>query len=247
MNAHISQAQAALAAWAASPQHAPPVSGLFEGHIFCAPLQPDEDTKRRFVEAARVTGAGVLGISLGLDFKGVGVVDVLSTKQLASWEDARGPLAALIEQAQQLEPEFEVIRLKLELRAEAQGVPLDDAQMAALSAQTGGDHYFEFHVKLQAFEPTPERDAALKALCARQRERLGVEVAFSHQSMAHKARRFLNTRSYGRGLEAARGDVAAVIAAAEAEGYPTQMVIEELIIFDSNKALDAGWLEPPLP
>ena len=115
-------------------------------------------------------------------------------------------------------------------------------QFERLCERSGFEHYFEFHVKLRA-EPTPENDERLKALARELTEELGVKVPFSCNNLGTKFQRFLNARTYGLGLEASRELVARIVAAAADRGFETAKVIEELIVFDTNKALDRGWLE----
>jgi hypothetical protein len=59
------------------------------------------------------------------------------------------------------------------------------------------------------------------------------------------AQRFLNVRARGVGLAEAMAPVDALAAAiAGVEGLVVKKTIAEYICFDSNRAVDNGWLEP---
>jgi hypothetical protein len=243
-NVHYAATRSALEAWTADPAREPPVAGKFECHVFCAPLNPDPDAKQRFVEACQA--ADLKPLCLGLDFEGQGVVDVLQTTRYYDCPRVSDAVRLLLRDGealgQALGPDA-VIRLKLEAMANAEGVPQTAAEMQALSASSGWDHYFEFHIKF-ANPPTPEGDARLMELARELTEELEAVVPFSCNNLADKRQRFLNARTYGLGLVESRVVVERIVAAATERGFKTHKVIEELIVFDTNKGLDRGWLEP---
>ncbi len=185
-NPHLESARATLAAWAADAELEPAVSELFECHIFCAPLNPDDAVKAQFVEACEALG--IKGLCLGLDFAGAGMVDVLATKKFRTHERPGPAIQAMLRSAEALSESFEVIRLKLEVRARPEsGVPSTDEEMRQLNQRTGLDHYFEFHLKLARHAVTPESDRRLKALGAELARRLQTRVPFSCQSLGSGA------------------------------------------------------------
>ncbi len=239
---HFKMAEETLRDWEKRPERQPQVSDLFECHIFCAPLNPDSTSKQRFKEICRQVG--MTGISLGLDFEGQGVVDVLSSKKFCNSVGPQEPLREMLGHAEALNEHFEVLRLKLEVRAGSAGVPHSDEEMRCMDRLTGMENYFEFHIKLEDQPLSAERDQALKALGEELRAELGTRVPFSCQTQAKKEQRFLNLRSYGMGLNSSRRLLEKITTASEARGFMVEKVIEELIIFDSFKALDGGWLEP---
>lgn len=235
-NQHFSKTRDALAAWAANPALEPGVSGTFECHIFCDPLAPDEATKARFQEAC--DAVGLKALCLGLNFEGQGVISVLQSSRYYKCEDTRTPVALMLQDAEALGEFFNITRLKLEAVAVNPGVPVTDDEAAAVP----GDTYFEYHIKIKN-PPTPEGDEILKALAARMTAELGVKVPFSCNDMGGKNQRFLNARTYGMGYEASAALVERIAAAIEAEGFEVSKIIREFIVFDTNKALDNGWLE----
>lgn len=241
MNSHCEAARAALARWAEDPALEPPVSGRFEGHLFCLPLDPSDEEKQRFVEACEAIGARALCI--GLDFEGKGIVRVLMTSKYYERDSVHEPVADMVADAEVLDRSLEVVRIKLEALATQPGIPLRSNDARAMQERTGFDHYFEFHVRL-AGDPTPERDAELQALAGELTRELGVKIPFSCNDMGAKTQRFLNARTYGLGLEESQRDVIDRITAAVTDrGYAVQKVISEYGVFDTNKALDRGWLE----
>lgn len=235
-NPHFAEARATLDLWGREPSRAPQVSGLFECHIFCTPLDPNPEEKERFVTACQE--AGIKALCLGLDYEGKGVVNVLQSTKYYESQDARTPIAYMLRDAEALARHFEVVRLKLEAMAENPGIPLSDAQ----AKEIPGDSYFEYHIKVDA-PVSPENDEALKHLARKLTETLGIKIPFSCNNMRGKNQRFLNARTYGMGLEASSAVVEKICAAIREQGFPVGKVIREFIVFDTNKALDQGWLE----
>ena len=235
-NPHFAAAREALNAWASDPSLEPAIAGSFECHIFCEPLNPDPETVTRFIETCET--ASVKALCLGLNFVDVGVVDVLQSSKYYHCDSASEALQCMLADARVLARVHPVIRLKLEAVALNPGVP----QTPEAEQQVPGDCYFEYHIKIAA-DPTPENDAILKALAGELTRSLGVAIPFSCNNTPTKHQRFLNARTYGMGAVASARVVDRICEAIRDRGFETRKVIREFTVFDSNKALDAGWLE----
>jgi hypothetical protein len=235
-NPHLTLAREALQRWENSPSTAPGISGLFECHIFCSPLNPSDEIKARFVSSCE--GAEIKALCLGLDYEGQGVINVLQSTKYYEQEDSQTPVALMLRDAEKLSTTFEVIRLKLEAMAWNPGVPVTDEEARALPE----GHYFEFHLKLDA-PVSPENDEILKRLAAELTKELGVKIPFSCNNMGNKNQRFLNVRTYHMGSASSEKLIAQVSESLSQKGFPVAKVIKEFIVFDTNKELDRGWLE----
>jgi hypothetical protein len=235
-NRHLTKARETLLRWGAFPETAPKVSGLFECHIFCAPLNPNEASKEHFVVSCEA--AGIKALCLGLDYEGQGVINVLQSTKYYECSNTPEPVARMLQDAEMLSQSLEVIRLKLEAMAWNDGVPVTDADAKALPE----GHYFEFHLKLDA-PVSPENDERLKKLAAELTQELGIKIPFSCNNMGNKTQRFLNVRTYHMGSQSAENVVEKVAEALSLRGFRVAKVIKEFIVFDTNKELDRGWLE----
>jgi hypothetical protein len=129
---------------------------------------------------------------------------------------------------------FPVLRIKVEAATCGPGVP----QSANEAAREPPDRYFEHHVKLllsPELETAPlieraERHAAhLSRNALRQRDDGCVE-------------RFVTQRCRSVGRVEARQRLEALLEAIRLLGYPVLSVKEEYVVYDSNAALDAGWI-----
>jgi len=235
-NQHFTRTQEALNAWAQDSSLVPGVTGLFEGHIFCTPLDPSHEEKERFVSVCEKLG--IKPLCLGLDYAGKGVISVLQTTKYTDSTDVPDAVDRMLHDAEALSREFEVVRLKLEAMASNRGVPQTDSQ----AEQVPGDTYFEYHVKVEA-PVTPENDERLKQLARELTHALNVKVPFSCNNMRDKTQRFLNPRTYRLGYESSAAIVQRVVDATLQQGFSVSKVIREFIVFDTNKDLDRGWLE----
>lgn len=233
---HFTLAEQTLAAWEQDRTLEPKVQNTFECHIFCLPLDPTDEEKQRFDEAC--DSVGLRALCLGLDFQDKGIVNVLQSTKYYKCDDVNTPVAMMLEDAKRLSAHFEIARLKLEAVAANPGVPQTDEQARAIP----GDTYFEYHIKIKA-PATPENDEILKALASQLTDELGVKIPFSCNNMHGKDQRFLNARTYNMGFERSNALVDKIVEAIEAKGFEVSKVIREFIVFDTNKALDKGWLE----
>lgn len=235
-NSHFARAEEALRLWEESPTSSPQVSGLFECHIFCSPLDPSDEIKERFVSSCQ--GADIKALCLGLDYQGKGVINVLQSTKYYECDDAKTPVSLMLRDAQKLAESFEVIRLKLEAMAWNPGVPVTDEDSRALPE----GHYFEFHIKIDA-PVSRENDEILKSLAAELTKELGVKIPFSCNNMGNKNQRFLNVRTYNMGSASSERLVNQVSDSLAKRGFLVGKIIKEFIVFDTNKELDRGWLE----
>src|SRR4051812_1419282 len=106
---HVEQARAALRAWPQNPALMPQISGLFECHIFCTPLDPSPEEKERFVGAC--AAVGIKALCLGLDYQEKGVVSVLQSTKYYEAESPHEPVARMLQDAEALSAHFPIVRL----------------------------------------------------------------------------------------------------------------------------------------
>jgi inosine/xanthosine triphosphate pyrophosphatase family protein len=128
---------------------------------------------------------------------------------------------------------FDVTRVKLEALGQNRDIPEDDAAAQALPA-----NYFEFHVKV-----TLPAEAAVDAL----RERVvarGAHLSKNARKLREDGRqeRFVTLRVYGVGRPAADARFDALLAELVATGLPLGQRIREYTVYDSDVAVDRGWL-----
>jgi len=137
---------------------------------------------------------------------------------------------------------LDVIREKVEALATCAGVP----QSAEHALHSPPDRYFEFHVLIDGKDrPLSEADMrALRDVANRHAAQLDTPVPLSYNALK-PAQRFLNLRARGVGLAQALQPVQALERELLASGELTvKKVIAEYICFDTNRAVDNGWLEP---
>jgi hypothetical protein len=215
------------------------VTGSFEIHVFVEPLDPPPDVVERFRGAC---GAhGMKALLLNLDYVGRGFVAVLQSSRYVNGEVADAIQAAHDDAAVLRDAGLTVLREKVEAVSSADGVPkgADDAR------HSPPDRYFEFHVLIDGRDhPLSEADmGALRAIARRCSARLGTPVPLSYNALK-PAQRFLNLRSRGVGLAEALAPVHALEPELSASDLRVTKIIGEYICFDSNRAVDNGWLEP---
>lgn len=181
---------------------------------------------------------------LNLDYVGKGFVGVLQSSRYVQGDVTLARAAAAHDADILRAAGFTVLREKVEAVANCTGVPHDDAA----AARAPHDRYFEFHILIdRPGRPLDDADvASLRGIAAEFSLRLGTPVPLSYNALK-PAQRFLNLRARGVGLDAAQAPVRALEAAAQAAGLTIKKVIAEYICFDSNLAVDDGWLEPARP
>jgi hypothetical protein len=218
------------------------VTGTFEIHIFVAPLDPPPDIVDRFGAACRAAVPPMKALLLRLDYVGRGFVGVLQSSRYVVGDVASAREAARADAAALRAAGLEVIREKVEAVAVNDGVPKTDDE----GRRSPADRYFEFHLLIDGRRgPLSEDDMrALGRVSAEFSASLGTPVPLSYNALK-PSQRFLNLRARGVGLERAAGRVRELEHAIEAGcELDVKKVISEYICFDSNRAVDNGWLEP---
>lgn len=218
------------------------VSGVFEIHIFVEPLDPPPATVAAFHDACRGAPEPMKALLLELDYVGRGYVGVLQSSRYVRGDVELARQAARVDAEVLRAAGFTVIREKVESVADNAGVP----RSAADGAGSPADRYFEFHILIDGKAgPLSEDDMrSLRNLAALFTLRLGTPVPLSYNAL-RPAQRFLNLRARGVGLDAALQPVRELEAAIAAlPDLVVKKTIAEYICFDTNRAVDNGWLEP---
>ena len=130
---------------------------------------------------------------------------------------------------------FSVVRVKIEVASENCGVPETDADATSHSC----DRYFEHHIKL-LLEPADDAQSL-------------AEIAEGHA--AHLSRNALRVRSDNRreqfltqrcfrvGRVEAQRRLSLLLDALAPFAHPILEIEAEYVVYDSNLALDAGWIQ----
>jgi hypothetical protein len=127
-----------------------------------------------------------------------------------------------------------VTRVKIEAAPWTTGVPLTDAEAAALPE----DCYFEHHVKLLlAGEP---QVAAVRALVEPHTAHVSRNARRGSADGTHE--RFVTQRCRGVGRPEARRRLDALLGALAETVRTVVEVEEEYVVHDDNPAVDAGWI-----
>ncbi|WP_426746523.1 non-canonical purine NTP pyrophosphatase [Myxococcus faecalis] len=130
---------------------------------------------------------------------------------------------------------FDVTRMKLEALGKNRDMPEDDA--AALAQPS---NYFEFHVKVLL--PAHGADLeALQARCASHGAHLSRNARKVREDGASE--RFVTLRVHGLGKVKADARFDALLEDLAGLGLPLTQRLREYTVYDSNHALDRGWLE----
>jgi hypothetical protein len=130
---------------------------------------------------------------------------------------------------------FAVLRVKVEAAPWADGVPRSDGD----AARHGADRYFEHHVKLLL--PAAADTAAVTELAARHASHLSRNARRVRPDGLRE--RFVTQRARLVGLATAGRRLDALLADLAAGGWQIASVEREYVVFDSDEALDAGWID----
>jgi len=131
---------------------------------------------------------------------------------------------------------YDVTRIKVEAETDNRDVPQTDSHAAKREPQ----QYFEHHVKLllpgaadmgPIIATVKPHDAHVSRNALRARD-------------DGRQERFVTQRCYCVGKATARGKLDALLAALHDQNLKIIDVEREYVVFDSNTALDAGWIEP---
>lgn len=219
------------------------VTGTFEIHIFVMPLDPSPEIAQRFTDAC---GTHMKGLLLRLDYENKGFVGVLQTSRYVRGSLADAIAAADVDADILTKAGFEVVRKKVEAVATNDGVP----QNASDAQHSPADRYFEFHLLIHNTSGEPisnDQVVSLRSIAESMRDRLKQPVPLSYNALK-PGQRFLNLRARGVGLEDAMVPVRDLQQHIKQAGtLDVVKVISEYICFDTNRAIDNGWLEPLLP
>lgn len=132
---------------------------------------------------------------------------------------------------------FTVVRTKIEAHGRLLGTPETDEEAAAGPSTS----YFEFHMKLAL----PE-SADFDALVRRFKE-LGAHLSRNAHRKAGPdglVEHFVTVRAHRVGRKTAEERFAAVCGEIERAGWVVRNRIREYTVFDTNVALDRGWIDP---
>lgn len=158
---------------------------------------------------------------------------------MATWRRASTVLSAVIAQAHQRaealeQAGFGVVRVKIEADPSNEQVPTTD-EAARLEPSS---HYFEHHVKLRR-NVNAGREMLLQ-VCVEHSAHLSHNAW--RQPVDGIEERFVTLRSFGVGRSSSEQQLRRLLAALEAEGEEVIEVESEFAVYDSNLALDNGWL-----
>lgn len=131
---------------------------------------------------------------------------------------------------------FEVTRVKFEAMVNNQDIPESDEEAQTLPAS----NYFEFHVKVTL--PASADISALQAQCRQRGGHLSANAFKYHRD--GQQQRFVTMRLYGVGRQSAQARFNKLLQWLEGEGLKLSHKLREYTVYDSNLALDAGWIEP---
>jgi len=139
---------------------------------------------------------------------------------------------------------YVVARTKIEALLSSRGVPITDEEAKRLSPE----NYFEFHIKLRLAGDCPLEP--LRGLAERHGARLSrnalskcVETTAMGQVVESWQRRFVNLRLYQVGRDTALERFQACVSDLEESGYAIEKLIREYSVYDTNVALDRGWID----
>lgn len=235
-NLHIEKAKATIANWKENPHLMPNISDTFEAHLFVGPINPPQELQQEFVRFCK--SLGLRALNLGLNFEGAGVNTVLQTTKYYKVPSPMHALEQMISDSEKLSEKFEVVRIKLESLATNDGVPQTDEN----AHEIPGDTYFEYHIKLKDVEINESNDNKLKSLSQKLTNELNIKVPFSCNNLPDY-QRFLNARTYKLGFKNSYALIDKIADAIKENGFTIDRIVSEFITYDTNKALDQGWLE----
>jgi hypothetical protein len=206
-------------------------AGEFETHVTVQLANDADATALREFAAKR-----------SLKFTHIVLAKGESASQPMVTREGRGTLSGELAQARDVAAAlegngFRVSRVKTEASPRNQDIPQSESDEAWQSP----DRYFESHVKV--------------VLEAKQAESLDALMQLALQHAAHVSRnalrarddgwqaRFITQRCRRVGQPVAKQRLAALLDDLSRAGYSVLEVEEEFVVYDSNLALDAGWMQ----
>jgi inosine/xanthosine triphosphate pyrophosphatase family protein len=125
---------------------------------------------------------------------------------------------------------FEVVRTKIEALPKNGDIPEED----------GGSGYFEYHLKIVLPSADLTAQSSVRSACDPHGARLSRNA--NSRPAPGEETRFITLRVYGVGREKAEARFDALTQSIEALGFPIRARIREYTVYDSNVAIDHGWL-----
>lgn len=133
--------------------------------------------------------------------------------------------------------DFAVVRIKIEAAPWNQGVPQSDVEAYLHPA----DRYFEHHIKLLL---QSNRDSPLRELVQRHSAHLSRNALQTRNDGF--GQRFVTQRCIGVGRSTAKKQLQILVDSIESLGYHPIDIESEFVVYDSNLALDKGWIHDPV-
>ncbi len=205
-------------------------AGSFEAHVTIAPGDPAY--VERFTNLCDQLAVKAVVIELPRG-------ETRSQPMTASYH--HGNLAAVLDEVHALArriatQEFDVTRIKLEAVGRNPMTPQTDAE-----ARTSPSNYFEYHVKLLL---GPDDDlAAIEAVCSRHCAHLSRNANARKLRADGLAERFVTQRVHDLGRPKAEREFAALLDDLRPLELRYGQRTREYTVYDSNAAVDHGWLE----
>ena len=159
---------------------------------------------------------------------------------MATWRRQETNLSRVVEEAERCAADLNraaipVVRVKVEAALHNDEIPLHDADAASHAA----GNYFEHHVKLLRDRSAPSQ--ALLQACEQHCAHLSRNAL--REVEAGRQERFVTLRSYGTGRISSECQLQQLLAALRELGEKIVEIESEYCVYDSNLALDAGWLD----
>lgn len=214
------------------PFHRAKPKTAYEAHVTVA--APDAETVAHFAAVCRQ--AHIKHILIELPEGATPVQPMTATHHPGPLDSAVS--AAYATAARLSDSGFDVVRVKVEALGSSPEAPETDAE-----ALQQPDRYFELHA-LVALEPSDDVKA-LDTLVAANGGRLSTNV--HKRDRDGRVLRYVTLRVYRVGRVTANRRFASFLDAVRGAGYPLSRVRREFAVYDSNLALDAGWIPMPEP
>lgn len=130
---------------------------------------------------------------------------------------------------------FSVVRLKIEAAPDNYGVPVSNLEASKRSS----DRYFEHHVKL-LLEPATDIASLINAIAKHNAHLSRNALQIGDDGYVE---RFVTQRCTGVGSIEAKRELDILLEAIATLGYSPLSVTREFVVYDSNLAIDKGWIE----
>jgi len=244
----------------------PTITGISELHVFFEPINPSLKTVNKFsqiCEEINEKNKDVRGFNkikachLCLHYKNVGDLRVMQSSRYLTSNDMDFIINECLNEADLIQKGFDdaykngeidekvnIIREKIEATASNKGVPQTNEE--SLNYPT---KYFEFHIRLGRKNDDTitciqeDEILELKELSCQFTEKFGTPVPLSfNQTNEHQ--RYLNVRFSQIGSEEAKAKVQEIVKAIDnSKNFKWIKTIAEYVWYDSNRALDSGWID----